>query len=107
MYRHLSVRSSSTPGFGLELGIEFEDFGALNCELTNCEFGDGHFEQQNHQLEGAKSEVATVKRQTDVNLTSEFELGGTKSQPKIKNQITTSTSNFEVNLEKSNYDFST
>ena len=84
LHLHLSVRSSSKRGLGLELGIEFEDFYASKWELTNCQFADGHFEATKSQLEGVISEVMTVRRPTDVKFTSEFEFEQTKSQPNYK-----------------------
>lgn len=66
---------------GPQLGPEFEDFGAPNWEVINCEFGDGHFDTTKSKVDGPSCEVMAVKRRTDKKLTSEFEFGGTKSQP--------------------------
>ena len=48
-----------------ELDIEFENFGAPNSELTNCELAVGQFDATKSQLEASNSEVTTVKRRTD------------------------------------------
>lgn len=77
----MAVRSSSTQRMGPQLGPEFEDFGAPNWEVINCEFGDGHFAATKSKVDGPSCEVMAVKRRTDEKLTSEFEFEGTKSQP--------------------------
>ncbi len=56
----VSVRSSSKRGFGLELGIEFEDFWASNWEKVNCQFADGQFACNKISTGGPNSKVMTV-----------------------------------------------
>ena len=50
----MAVRSSSMARLALELGAEFENFGAPNWQLINCEFGDDHFDGTKPEVEEAR-----------------------------------------------------